>query len=602
MSTNQQQQQKENQEEGENYSLSKYLKSSPTDPLQQKSSTTLTNNSNNTTFNVARYAIPKLGTTSSSAAANNSRPSSSLSATTTDYYNENDTDEEITAEYLKAITGFDELHLVSDVELKVNNKTQSIHLLSSLLPNVVHLRLSRSCISSIRELGTTFTSLRVLWLSACNLTSLNGIQHIGSHLRELFFAFNNIKDVSPLCLGGLNHLEVLDLEGNLIDDGESAIKDLISLSNLPCLKCLNLVGNPFISSSSSVDVDQKEQEEEDEDEEDDDIEYTRHTHQYHKMVLRRIKEVNEEEEEHDEGDSNKNNNTKRKKKTIPLEYLDDTPIEEIQVKVMVANNSEQEKNNAKKQQQNNEDSLFDGQQQQKEGNAIEEEFASARRRLQSRRENENKRNDPLFRTMFDELSLLQNAIRSQLGKTGENLVAEETVRTTSRLMSRQRSLAPEEQKQRVRVATAREGNNNSNSSGGREGSSSSNTTQHQPAPPPQSSKKMMPTPPTTSPTTNENSSSSSAPSRSQTPLMMMTSNPAALIGRTDLGCLKVGSKADITVIDPNLEWTIYASQFLSPARNCPFDGWKVKGKAIATILGGKISHSCLKKQPSVDFA
>ena len=85
-------------------------------------------------------------------------------------------------------------------------------------------------------------------------------------------------------------------------------------------------------------------------------------------------------------------------------------------------------------------------------------------------------------------------------------------------------------------------------------------------------------------------------------LMMMTSNPAALIGRTDLGCLKVGSKADITVIDPNLEWTIDASQFLSPARNCPFDGWKVKGKAIATILGGKISHSCLKKQPSVDFA
>ena len=85
-------------------------------------------------------------------------------------------------------------------------------------------------------------------------------------------------------------------------------------------------------------------------------------------------------------------------------------------------------------------------------------------------------------------------------------------------------------------------------------------------------------------------------------LKMMTSSPAALIGRTDLGCLKVGSKADITVIDPNLEWTIHASQFLSPARNCPFDGWKVKGRAIATILGGKISHSCLEIQPSVDIA
>ena len=85
-------------------------------------------------------------------------------------------------------------------------------------------------------------------------------------------------------------------------------------------------------------------------------------------------------------------------------------------------------------------------------------------------------------------------------------------------------------------------------------------------------------------------------------LGMMTCNPASLIGRDDLGSLKVGGKADLTVIDPSLEWTIDASLFLSPARNCPFDGWKVQGKAIATIFGGKLTYSCLEKLPEFHLA
>ncbi|MDP7009339.1 MAG: dihydroorotase [Phycisphaerales bacterium] len=79
-------------------------------------------------------------------------------------------------------------------------------------------------------------------------------------------------------------------------------------------------------------------------------------------------------------------------------------------------------------------------------------------------------------------------------------------------------------------------------------------------------------------------------------LGMMTANPARLIGREDLGTLQVNSKADITVIDPELKWKINAEDFISPARNCPFDGWNVKGKAVMTILGGKITH-CLEKEP-----
>ena len=77
-------------------------------------------------------------------------------------------------------------------------------------------------------------------------------------------------------------------------------------------------------------------------------------------------------------------------------------------------------------------------------------------------------------------------------------------------------------------------------------------------------------------------------------LAMMTSNPANLIGRSDLGRLEIGGKADITVINPQEKWTINATEFLSPARNCPFDGWNVHGKAVLTMLGGKITHTQIK--------
>lgn len=76
-------------------------------------------------------------------------------------------------------------------------------------------------------------------------------------------------------------------------------------------------------------------------------------------------------------------------------------------------------------------------------------------------------------------------------------------------------------------------------------------------------------------------------------LAMMTRNPATLINRPELGSLTVGNRADITIIDPNLTWTIDSQIFASTARNCPFDGWKVKGKAIATIYSGVLTSQCL---------
>ena len=67
----------------------------------------------------------------------------------------------------------------------------------------------------------------------------------------------------------------------------------------------------------------------------------------------------------------------------------------------------------------------------------------------------------------------------------------------------------------------------------------------------------------------------------------LTINPARVLG-LDRGTLSVGVPADITLIDPDLEWTIDARRFESKSRNCPFDGETVRGKAVATIVGGKV--------------
>ncbi|MCE9592543.1 MAG: dihydroorotase [Planctomycetes bacterium] len=72
-------------------------------------------------------------------------------------------------------------------------------------------------------------------------------------------------------------------------------------------------------------------------------------------------------------------------------------------------------------------------------------------------------------------------------------------------------------------------------------------------------------------------------------LAMMTVNPARLCPLPgNKGTLSVGSDADVTIIDPKEEWTIDANDFKSKSRNCPFHGWKVTGRAAATIVGGDV--------------
>ncbi len=69
----------------------------------------------------------------------------------------------------------------------------------------------------------------------------------------------------------------------------------------------------------------------------------------------------------------------------------------------------------------------------------------------------------------------------------------------------------------------------------------------------------------------------------------MTVNPARIIGQP-LGTLAVGCEADVTVIDPKRRWKVKVANWQSRSRNCPYDGWRLTGRAIATIVSGQIKY------------
>ena len=67
---------------------------------------------------------------------------------------------------------------------------------------------------------------------------------------------------------------------------------------------------------------------------------------------------------------------------------------------------------------------------------------------------------------------------------------------------------------------------------------------------------------------------------------MYTVEPARLL-KINAGTLSIGAPADVTLIDPDFDWTVKIDKFESASRNSPFDGWKLKGRAVRTIVGGK---------------
>ena len=69
----------------------------------------------------------------------------------------------------------------------------------------------------------------------------------------------------------------------------------------------------------------------------------------------------------------------------------------------------------------------------------------------------------------------------------------------------------------------------------------------------------------------------------------MTTAPARFLG-IDLGSLRPGSAADVTIFDPGAEWTVDAAGFASKGRNTPLDGTKLRGRVTATLAGGRVVY------------
>jgi len=67
---------------------------------------------------------------------------------------------------------------------------------------------------------------------------------------------------------------------------------------------------------------------------------------------------------------------------------------------------------------------------------------------------------------------------------------------------------------------------------------------------------------------------------------LYTANPAQLL-KLDRGTLSTGAVADVTLINPDLEWTVDKNASFSRSRNTPFHGWELKGRAVRTLVGGK---------------
>ena len=66
----------------------------------------------------------------------------------------------------------------------------------------------------------------------------------------------------------------------------------------------------------------------------------------------------------------------------------------------------------------------------------------------------------------------------------------------------------------------------------------------------------------------------------------MTINPAVILG-IQKGQIKQGADADLTIVDLSKDWVVDSSRFISKGRNTPFNGWRLKGKVVHTIVGGR---------------
>ena len=121
----------------------------------------------------------------------------------------------ITDDQLRALTGSHQLDTVDFLQMAVDSSCVPLDTLGERLPRLEQLKLNGSSLPSIRELGTSLSHLRVLWLCRCGLAELDGMSAL-PELQELYLAFNDIEKLDSLA--PLDQLQVLDLEANVVSD------------------------------------------------------------------------------------------------------------------------------------------------------------------------------------------------------------------------------------------------------------------------------------------------------------------------------------------------------------------------------------------------
>jgi dihydroorotase len=70
----------------------------------------------------------------------------------------------------------------------------------------------------------------------------------------------------------------------------------------------------------------------------------------------------------------------------------------------------------------------------------------------------------------------------------------------------------------------------------------------------------------------------------------LTMEPAEVLGNNELGTLKAGVPGDVTIFDPDREWTVNPQDFASKGKNTPLAGERLRGKVMATVFGGEVIY------------
>lgn len=83
---------------------------------------------------------------------------------------------------------------------------------------------------------------------------------------------------------------------------------------------------------------------------------------------------------------------------------------------------------------------------------------------------------------------------------------------------------------------------------------------------------------------------------------MSSTVPARILGFDRKGSLRIGSDADLTILNLRREWIVDTDSFQSRSRNSPFHGWKLRGSPAITIVGGRIAYPFEESEAEVTAA